>query len=103
ERAAILGNGHRLEIAKALGQADPSVSRLAESHPQNSSHNISRTPAEELISLDTAMARHIQAALTHTRGRIEGPTGAARILEINPHTLRARMRKLGIDWKNYRE
>ena len=36
------------------------------------------------------------------RGRIEGPDGAARLLTINPHTLRARMRKLGIDWKKFR-
>jgi transcriptional regulator with GAF, ATPase, and Fis domain len=48
------------------------------------------------------MQRHIEAALTATAGRIEGPHGAARLLAINPHTLRARMRKLGIDWKRFR-
>jgi hypothetical protein len=37
-----------------------------------------------------------------TSGRIEGPHGAARRLEINPHTLRAKMRKLGIDWRSFR-
>ena len=49
------------------------------------------------------MARHIEAALARTGGRIEGRTGAARLLAINPHTLRARMRKLGIDWNRFRE
>ncbi len=48
------------------------------------------------------MARHIEAALTRTHGQIEGPGGAAALLEINPHTLRARMRKLGVDWRRHR-
>jgi transcriptional regulator with GAF, ATPase, and Fis domain len=48
------------------------------------------------------MAAHIERALNATHGRIEGPFGAAKLLGINPHTLRARMRKLGIDWARYR-
>ena len=54
------------------------------------------------LALFAVAARHIEAALVRTRGRIEGPDGAARLLDINPHTLRARMRKLGIDWQRYR-
>ncbi|HMI93848.1 MAG TPA: helix-turn-helix domain-containing protein, partial [Polyangiales bacterium] len=53
-------------------------------------------------SLDVAMRSHIEHALGQVHGRIEGPFGAARLLGINPHTLRARMRKLGIDWSKYR-
>jgi hydrogenase-4 transcriptional activator len=52
--------------------------------------------------LDEAMARHIAEALHRVSGRIEGPGGAAALLGINPHTLRARMRKLGIEWGKYR-
>ena len=37
-----------------------------------------------------------------TGGRIEGAGGAASVLGINPHTLRARMRKLAIDWTHFR-
>ena len=55
-----------------------------------------------LATLDEALRRHIMAALEHTRGRIEGRRGAAALLAINPHTLRARMRKLGIDWAAFR-
>ncbi len=40
--------------------------------------------------------RHILATLGQTGGVVEGPGGAARILDINPSTLRNRMRKLGI-------
>jgi transcriptional regulator with GAF, ATPase, and Fis domain len=53
-------------------------------------------------TLDDAMAAHIRRVLTVTRGRIEGRTGAASRLDINPHTLRARMRKLGIDPRTFR-
>ena len=49
------------------------------------------------------MAVHIRAALARTKGRIEGKAGAARLLAINPHTLRARMRKHQIDWSEYRQ
>jgi transcriptional regulator with GAF, ATPase, and Fis domain len=53
-------------------------------------------------TLDQAMARHIQQALERTHGRIEGKGGAADILDINPHTLRSRMKKLGVDWGRFR-
>jgi transcriptional regulator with GAF, ATPase, and Fis domain len=48
------------------------------------------------------MTQHIEAALEATHGRVEGPHGAARLLGINPYTLRGRMRKLGIDWARFR-
>jgi transcriptional regulator with GAF, ATPase, and Fis domain len=55
------------------------------------------------VPLDEAMRRHIEAALHQARGRIEGKRGAAALLGINPHTLRARMRKLGVEWSRFRE
>jgi len=61
-----------------------------------------RGAAAELATLDEAMLRHIAQALAATRGRIEGANGAAAILGINPHTLRARMRKLGVEWSKFR-
>ena len=61
------------------------------------------TSPESFQTLDLAMRRHIEAALERTRGRIEGRRGAAVLLGINPHTLRARMRKLGVAWDRYRE
>lgn len=49
------------------------------------------------------MARqHIAAVLTRTRGRVDGPFGAARILGVNANTLRTRMRKLGVEPKRFR-
>jgi DNA-binding NtrC family response regulator len=48
------------------------------------------------------MRKHIEAALTVADGQIEGQHGVAALLDVNPHTLRAKMRKLGIDWAAFR-
>jgi transcriptional regulator with GAF, ATPase, and Fis domain len=96
ERAVILGNGERLEVAKALGVVP------APTGPASSSVRAPAGAADEpFLPLDRAMARHIEAALARTGGRVEGSRGAAALLGINPHTLRARMRKLGVDaWRH---
>jgi hydrogenase-4 transcriptional activator len=49
------------------------------------------------------MKEHIERALVATGGRVEGRGGAAELLVINPHTLRARMRKLGVNWSQFRQ
>jgi hydrogenase-4 transcriptional activator len=99
ERAAILGNGHELRVAAALGVSAEPMPSAREERP--AVVPVVNDTAPEL-SLNAAMARHIEEALSATRGRIEGPKGAAAKLGINPHTLRARMRKLGIDWSRFR-
>jgi len=60
--------------------------------------NPMRVPSDQLetTSLDAAMARHIEQALHACGGKIEGKGGAAERLDINPRTLRNRMRKLGV-------
>ena len=40
---------------------------------------------------------YIRQVLQRTRGRISDESGAARILRMNPNTLRSRMSKLGIE------
>ncbi len=50
------------------------------------------------LRLDEAMAYHISRVLKITKGRINGPGGAAEILGINPNTLRGRMKKLSISY-----
>jgi hydrogenase-4 transcriptional activator len=99
DRAAILGNGRRLEIAKALG-FDTQIANIKRSSTQDPS--VFPEVSDQFLTLDAAMAIHIEVALRRTHGRIEGPYGAAQLLGINPHTFRARMRKLCIDWKKYR-
>ncbi len=57
---------------------------------------------EPITTLQEVVRSHIERALLQTHGRIEGPFGAARLLGVNPATLRARMRKLKIDRRAFR-
>ena len=98
ERATILGNGKRLEVAAALGlpagreeRAQRATTGWGEEAPQRA-----------LVTLAEATRAHIERALQAAKGRIEGPEGAARLLDVNPHTLRSRMRRLGLDWSRFR-
>ena len=50
----------------------------------------------DIISIRDMERAHITSVLVRTKWRIEGPSGAATILGINPSTLRFRMKKLGI-------
>lgn len=93
ERAVILGNGKRLEVVKALGW--DMVGGSPPPRPPGS-------PDTPLLTLDASIAMNIRKALELCRGRVEGRSGAARLLDVNPHTLRAKMRRLGIDWSRYR-
>ena len=109
DRAAILGNGQSLEVAEALGTqharpvpaADFAAPTLYEVMPDPP---VAAQPESQsaVSTLDAAMRAHIQKALLATRGRIEGRGGTAALLGINPHTLRARMRKLRLIWSQYR-
>lgn len=100
DRAVILGNGERLEVSKALGVA---TDLATTTKPTNSPREATEMKAAiTIVPLDTVTKRHIETVLAATHGRIEGPYGAALLLKINPHTLRARMRKLGINWASFR-
>jgi hydrogenase-4 transcriptional activator len=99
ERAAILGDGRRLAVAEALGGGVPPAASRAPVAPDLS---VQPATAQGIATLDRATRAHIEAALAQCLGRIEGPFGAAKVLGINPHTLRARMRRLGIDWGRFR-
>jgi hydrogenase-4 transcriptional activator len=102
DRAAILGDGKTLEIATALGVA-PQLSRRVPIRSTDESRLKVPSNSISICSLDDAVRLHIEHALQMTRGRIEGPKGTATLLKVNPHTLRARMRKLGIEWSHHRE
>ena len=96
ERAVILGNGRALEVGAALGLGTPIIA-------SSSQTNITNVPEGTTItSLNNALVQHIERTLSITEGKVEGKNGAARLLKINPHTLRAKMRKLGINWKRFR-
>jgi transcriptional regulator with GAF, ATPase, and Fis domain len=96
DRAVLIGQGHALDVTAALGQP-PARTGAPPMTPAPAA-----APGSVIEPLDDVMRRHIEAALRETHGRIEGPHGAAQLLRINPHTLRARMRKLKVNWSTFR-
>jgi transcriptional regulator with GAF, ATPase, and Fis domain len=80
ERAMILSPGDTLQLPGSM---------LSVPRRKRSKSAVLRTLAE-------VETEHIQTVLEHTEGVIAGLNGAARILGLNPNTLRSRMERLGI-------
>jgi len=78
ERAVINSSGPRLRLADDLAGTTRNQ------------------PPPSLKSMQETEKDHIQRVLQSTNWRIDGDKGAALILDMNPSTLRSRMRKLGI-------
>ena len=85
EHALIVSQGPHLEFAGLPAAGAPADTPAAEA-PAN----------RPLKTLREQERDHILAALGRTSGRVSGPSGAALLLDINPKTLEARMKKLGI-------
>lgn len=80
ERAVIITKGDRLNIDNKLFST-----KLEDS-----------SPANKTFSLEENEREHISEVLIKTNWQIHGEKGAAKILGINPSTLRSRITKLGI-------
>ncbi len=84
ERALILSRGESLAFPN-LGSGRGAAAGQAGTGP----------PAA-VRTMDQAIADHIRDVLAQVHGKVAGPGGAAELLEMNPSTLRFRMKKLGI-------
>lgn len=62
---------------------------------------INESGRERLVSLEENQRQHIIKALRYTNGRVTGPSGAGKLLDINGKTLFARMKKLNIKREDY--
>jgi len=80
ERAVILSSGPTLEIAEEFLP----------------SSTLSYGKGEESLTLEEVERGHIVKTLEETRGVVDGPKGAAKILKLHPNTLRGRIQRLGI-------
>jgi transcriptional regulator with GAF, ATPase, and Fis domain len=98
DRAAILGDGFELRVAAALGVAQSPVGRVA-AGPVGLASAEAQGHGE---TLDASMRRHVETVLDATGGRVGGRRGAAALLAVNPHTLWARVRKMGVDPRAHR-
>lgn len=86
ERALILSKGRPLTFDSIV-------------RPDEGSHRpMSFEQDDESRKLDHVETKHIRKVLRETKGRINGPKGAAELLGIHPSTLRHRLRKLGIPY-----
>jgi PAS domain S-box-containing protein len=101
ERAVILATGSTLDIAPDL-LPTLAAARTAEQRPNpedaegNSTPAIQQTAGQPQPSLEAVERDYIRTVLRQTNWLITGPRGAAKILGLNPNTLRNRMKKLGI-------
>ncbi len=100
ERYPWPGNVRELEniIERAIILADDTTLQLDETLEAD---RRSASPTAGPATLEDAERDHILLVLQQTNGRIRGTRGAAEILDINPSTLRSRMKKLGIERPDY--
>jgi formate hydrogenlyase transcriptional activator len=104
ERAVILSRGPILELEPELvplpasGAPPDFAGRALDMAVGQPSSSLPAAPS----SLEAVERAHIAVVLKQTGGVIEGPKGAARILNLHPNTLRHRMKKLGIERSAYR-
>ena len=96
ERAVVLSQDRILELQSELAPdlVTEDVHRNPGKEPGEPRADTAST--SKLPSMKEAERDHILAALKLTSGVVEGPKGAARILNLHPNTLRHRMAKLGI-------
>jgi formate hydrogenlyase transcriptional activator len=93
ERAAVLAQGHTLRVDWTLDHPEAiPPGKPAGSRPDGAT-NSKQLDSE---SLEAVERNHIISVLKRTRGVIEGPQGAARLLKMNASTTRFRIKKLGI-------
>lgn len=81
----------KLHLASKLGLS----SFEHEGAPDDNSFSSSALPPV-IKPLDDTIREAIQAALVQAQGKISGAGGAAELLQLNPNTLRSKMRKMGI-------
>lgn len=102
ERAVVLSAGPVLAVEKSAlpGVATPPSTWLPEAAMVDAKKTTPAAPAVPGApasgALEDIERQHILAVLKQTNWRIEGAQGAARILDLQPSTLRSRMQKLGI-------
>jgi PAS domain S-box-containing protein len=84
ERAVILSSEPLLEMQEPLDRTTPVIDQDVAQHAHSNG------------TLEEVERAYINRVLVGTNWAIEGPNGAAKILGLNPSTLRGRMRKLSI-------
>ena len=101
ERAAVLATSPELIVDWDLGPPAVSAAASSVTAAGEAEQPPPRSADAEHQSLEAIEREHIIATLRKTRGVVEGPHGAAQLLEMNPSTVRFRMKKLSIGKGDY--
>jgi len=97
ERALILNGGEPLSFPELDGTPGDLLSGNEKNlEAENSSSPLNGLASKRHPALDEMVKNHIQDTMKMTGGRVEGEKGAAKLLKLNPATLRKKMKKLGI-------
>jgi formate hydrogenlyase transcriptional activator len=103
ERAIIVSADPTLRLDRDLMPVTAAAKRMEASEadaPEDRQADL-KSP-KPLLALDEVERKHILAVLQHAGGVVDGPKGAARVLNLHPNTLRHRMDKLGIKASRHR-
>jgi formate hydrogenlyase transcriptional activator len=95
ERAVITSTGEALRLGDEMSRSSPGAPAGTEA-PTGGPTAAEGQTARSARSLAGFERDHILATLERTYWRLEGETGAAALLGMNPSTLRSRMRKHGL-------
>ena len=102
ERAVVLSVDPTLRLDRDLMPVAASAKGMETPERAAPERRQADLESPKLLTLDEVDRNHILAALQHTGGVVDGPNGAARILNLHPNTLRHRMDKLGIKGSRHR-
>jgi formate hydrogenlyase transcriptional activator len=103
ERAVVLSVDPTLRLDRDLMPVAASTKGMEAPETDAPEHRQADLESPKLLlTLDEVDRNHILATLQHTGGVVDGPKGAARILNLHPNTLRHRMDKLGIKGSRHR-
>jgi len=95
ERAVVLSPGPALDLESVFPSQQPILKRAESS--KHSGEPIERpAPGGRPLSMEEVERSHLLSVLQSTSWVIEGPRGAAQLLNVSPSTMRSRMKKLGI-------
>ena len=80
-------------LADATSRAEAAEARASDAEARSRTSSESDDTIQTLVEMERS---HIERALDLAGGKISGKAGAAQMLDINPNTLRSRMKKLGV-------
>jgi formate hydrogenlyase transcriptional activator len=97
ERAVIITQGTKLHLIDHL---DMQALEL-DLHAHAATHDVFTESFQPVETLEQTEHNLILRTLKTVHWKLEGPGGAAELLNIHPSTLRSKMRKLGIERPRY--